>query len=116
MKSENEIYPKSVENISALVNFYFSEYELNTKGIVEEILAISSLSLNDVKLILESLSNAYPKIFKPRNINDLKIMFSLYGVNAYKQNIPKVSKAGLIIFNEFKHFMHRTDLINTSND
>lgn len=45
-KREDNIYPKTEENIKALLSFYFDKYDINQVGAIEAIMSKTSLSLN----------------------------------------------------------------------
>lgn len=80
-KREENIYPKTEENIKALISFYFDKYDINQEGAIEAIMSKTSLSLNQVEFIIKKLSEAYPSIFRNYFSNGviLKNLFLMYG-------------------------------------
>ncbi|PKH52574.1 hypothetical protein CXF68_18530 [Tenacibaculum sp. Bg11-29] len=62
-KKELNIYPKTPENIDALICFYFDDYELDKQGSNEMLMKKTSLSLNQIEFIARKLSEAWNPMF-----------------------------------------------------
>lgn len=62
---ELNIYPKSEENINALLCFYFNKYNLDKENSTKTIMYYSSLSLNQIEFIVRKLSESFEEIFNP---------------------------------------------------
>jgi len=102
------IYPKSEENLKALVSFYFDEYDINQEGAVKMLIDKTSLSLNQLEHILKMISEAFYPIFKKhlKGKIDLTNLIA-YGFAAFTQEAYSDSESHKrqMITLEFKHFV-----------
>jgi hypothetical protein len=62
-KKDLNIYPKTNKNLKALFSFYFDKYDLLEGDSVEEMMKITSLSLNQIEFIARKLSESWEIIF-----------------------------------------------------
>lgn len=106
-KSEN-IYPKTDENIQAIIDYYFSEFNIGQVGALERIKENSSLSLNQIEYLIKKLSEAYVPIFRVHLKKPIELQNLLkYGIDAIVlQEIRKSgSKSRQDITLEFQNFV-----------
>ena len=83
-KKTLNIYPKTEENINALLHFYFDEFNLPWEDSVEKIITHSNLSLNQIEFIVRKLSESWILIFKDFFYNKTSTVSNLlaYGIEA----------------------------------
>ena len=102
------IYPKSEENLKALISFYFDEYDINQEGAVKMLFDKTSLSLNQLEYILKTISDAFYPIFKKylKGQIDLTNLIT-YGFAAFTQDAfsAPISQKRQMITIEFKNFV-----------
>ena len=80
---ESNIYPKTEENLKALFSFYFDEYDLPGGTAVEDCMAKTSLSLNQIEYIVRKLSESYNSLFKKFfSFQPTVSLLLMYGFNA----------------------------------
>lgn len=109
----NNIYPKSDENLKAIVAFYFDQHDnLDASDFLDVIKSYSSLSLNQIEFIAKKISEGYEVIFE-KNLNGIKKIENLfkYAIEAIKlqPNEVKGSKNRIRITNEFRDFLSFSD-------
>lgn len=110
-KKELNIYPKSVENIKSLISFYFDKYDVIPDNGVEYLQKTTSLSLNQIEFIVRKLSEAYIPIFQKHLNGQIDILNLLtYGIEALSDKVVNRSKSGMVISNEFKDFVKKTEI------
>ncbi len=75
---ELNIYPKTEENLNAILSFYFDKYLLSDKQKgVKYIMENDNLSMNQIEFIARKMSECWPIIFKdhfPNNTSYANIM------------------------------------------
>lgn len=112
-KKEFNIYPKTEENLNALLLFYFSKYDLLLKNADKDLMNITSLSLNQLEFIIRKLSESYKVLFEPFFKNQKTTISNLihYGIDALTINEEKWngSKARLAKTKEFLDYVKRTE-------
>lgn len=115
-KKELNIYPKSEENVNALLCFYFNKYNLDKENSTKTILDYSSLSLNQIEFIVRKLSESFEEIFNPFFKNGRTSIDNLmrYGIEGLTKNeedwsFPPTSSARPKI-KEFIEFVERTEV------
>ncbi|WP_028123283.1 hypothetical protein [Epilithonimonas tenax] len=101
------IYPKSKENVQALIDFYFGDIDIGQRNALEILEKYPYLSLNQIEFIILKLSEAYEPIFRTK-LNG-KIQFSnlfSYGVQALvEDNVTNSSNNRNLITKEFRDFV-----------
>ena len=108
------IYPKNDTNIQAIIEYYFTEFELNTEGVMEYLMnEKSSLELNQIQFICRKINEGYINIFRP-NLNGrigLKNLLS-YAVDALTKNRTEWngSQNRIRITQEFLDFIKQTEI------
>ena len=107
--NSNNIYPKSDENLKAIVAYYFDQYDnLDASGFLDVINNYSSLSLNQIEFIAKKISEGYESIFE-KNLKGTKKIENLfkYAIEAIRlqPNEDKGSKNRIRITNEFRTFL-----------
>jgi len=86
------IYPRTDENIEALISFYFDELDVNQDGALEAVNKHSSLTINQIEYIFNKLKEAYQPIFKKRLSGTITLKNLItYGVDALKNSEPNRS-------------------------
>lgn len=112
-KKELNIYPKSEENLNALLSYYFDRYDIQRGNILEEIEAKPSLSLNQVDFIIRKLSESYKEIFEVFLQHGTTISTTLfnYGIEALTVNEEqwRGSQNRLDKIKEFLKFVQKTE-------
>jgi hypothetical protein len=106
-KSEN-IYPKTDENIQAIIDYYFSEFNVGQIGAIERIKENSILSINQIEYIIKKLSEAYIPIFRVHLKTPIELQNLIkYGLDAIVYQ--EIKKSGSInrqnITLEFQNFV-----------
>lgn len=108
------IYPKNDANVQAIIEYYFTELELNTEGVMEYLMnEKSSLELNQIQFICRKINEGYSDIFRP-NLNGrigLKNLLS-YAVDALTKNRTEWngSQNRIRITQEFLNFVKYTEI------
>ncbi len=82
------IYPKTEENVKALISFYFDAYNLDREHAVEKVMEHSNLTLNQCEFIARKLSESFDEIFKPFFTGGKTSVSNLftYGIDACTKN------------------------------
>ena len=106
------IYPNTDENLQALINFYFSEF--NEKGALDEMKQHPQITLNQWEFIFKKIIEAYQPVFQ-RHLNPPINLSNLiaYGVDGTRMGGPSRhgSMNRRIICREFKDFVIRTQAV-----
>ena len=107
------IYPKTDENLNALLSFYFDKFDVDHDKILDAVKRKTSLSLNQLEFIFRKLSEAYIPIFKKHlTIRQIALtnLFS-YGLDALENKTINTggSKSRQMITQEFKDFVNHTE-------
>lgn len=91
-KSEN-IYPKTDENIQAIIDYYFVEFNVDQIGAVERLKQHQSLSLNQIEYLIKKLSEAYIPIFRVHLKTPIELQNLIkYGIDALL--LQEINKSG----------------------
>lgn len=112
-KKELNIYPKTEENLKALISFYFDSYELDLSESFDYLNERTLFSLNQIEFILRKLSEAYEPIFSKELKGNIKLVTLLkYGFNTLtkKQEDWNISKPGIEISIKFLKFVQETEI------
>ena len=115
-KKELNIYPKSEANLQAILEYYFSELELNTEGVMDFLInEKTSLKTNQIEFICRKINETYQSIFR-QNLNGkigLKNLLS-YAIDALTKNRTEWngSQNRLRITQEFLDFVNKTEIDN----
>ena len=113
-KKKLNIYPKTNTNVQAIIEYYFTELDLNTEGVMEYLMnEKSSLELNQIQFICRKINEGYLNIFRP-NLNGqirLKNLLS-YAVDALTKNRTEWdgSKNRIRITQDFLDFVKQTEI------
>ena len=113
-KKKLNIYPKNDTNVQAIIEYYFTELDLNTEGVMEYLMnEKSSLELNQIQFICRKINESYLNIFRPnlKGQIELKNLLS-YAVDALtKDKIEwNGSQNRLKITQDFLDFVKRTEI------
>lgn len=107
---EFNIYPKSDENLKALISHYFDKYDINQEGGIEKLKEKTSLDLNQIEFILRKLAEAYEPIFKKHLNRQIEILNLLeYGFDALMETKVNGSNNRARITKEFEEFVILTE-------
>jgi hypothetical protein len=112
IKKKN-VYPKTDENLQALISFYFAEFNIGLKDSLKVLNENTSLSLNQIEFIIRKLSEAYIPIFRKQLKTPIEFsnLFK-YGLNALVNN--EINKSGSknrqLITKEFQDFVKETEV------
>jgi hypothetical protein len=109
------IYPKSKENVDALLHHYFAKYDLQKDEASDFLLNTTSLYLNQSEFICRKLSEAWPIIFEDffgTKKTTLKNLLR-YGIDGLTKNekdwtFGPTSK-GIAKIKEFINFVKETE-------
>ena len=112
-KKELNIYPKSEENLNALLSFYFDKFDIQRGNILEEIKNKSSLSLNQIDFIIRKLSESYKELFEvflQHGTTTFTTLFN-YGIEALTINEEQWlgSQNRLVKLKDFLKFVQKTE-------
>jgi hypothetical protein len=113
-KKKLNIYHKNDTNVQAIIEYYFTELELNTVGVMEYLMnEKSSLELNQIQFICRKINEGYLDIFRT-NLNGrigLKNLLS-YAVDALTKNRTEWngSQNRIRITQEFLDFVKQTEI------
>ncbi|HLO46224.1 MAG TPA: hypothetical protein VK175_17915 [Leadbetterella sp.] len=110
-KKHLNVYPKSDENILAVIDFYFSVNETSRNRALEKFKEIT-LSLNQIEFIVRKLSEAIDVVFK-KNLSSIELdNLVQYGIDALLIGECKypTSQNRKRITLEFKQFVTETEL------
>lgn len=113
-KKKLNIYPKNETNIQAIIEYYFTELELNTEGVMEYLMNEKiSLELNQIQFICRKINEGYLNIFRPnlKGQIELKNLLS-YSVDALTKDKTEWngSKNRIRITQEFLDFVKQTEI------
>lgn len=112
-KKELNIYPKTDENINALISYYFDKYDVDLSESLEFVKSKSSLSLNQIQFICRKINEGYLNIFRPnlKGQIELKNLLS-YSVDALTKDKTEWngSKNRIRITQEFLDFVKQTEI------
>jgi hypothetical protein len=110
-KKEFNIYPKSDENLKALISFYLDKYDVNDDNGVEILKEKTSLSLNEIEFIFRKLSEAYIPVFQKHLKGQITVANLIkYAIDALTETKINGSKNRILITNEFEEFVRRTEI------
>lgn len=86
-KKEFNIYPKTEENVDALLSFYFNKYNLPKEDCVKVIIENTNLTLNQAEFIARKLSECWEDIFS-NFFNEKTSISNLmrYGIDGLTKN------------------------------
>lgn len=113
-KKELNIYPKTDENIKALISYYFDDYEVDFSESVSFLNQKTAVTLNQMEFVVQKLSEAYLKVFREELNGTIRLTTLLsYGFEALTINEAdwQGSKPRIQITKKFRDFV-----INTSID
>lgn len=102
------IYPKSNENLEALINFYFNNHDIHRSNALELLQEKNSLTLNQCEYILKKLSEAYAPIFRKHLKGHITLINLIqYAIDALtnEKRTPNGSPNRQMIMEEFKDFV-----------
>ncbi len=112
-KKEFNIYPKTQENLNALLLFYFEKYDLTFENTIEDLINKTSLSLNQIEFIIRKLSESYHTLFKDFLKNSKATSNNLinYGIEALTIDETEWcgSKARLAKTKDFLEYVKKTE-------
>lgn len=112
-KNEFNIYPKTEENLNALLLFYFGKYDLTMENAIEDLITKTSLSLNQVEFIVRKLSESYKVLFEDFFKNKKPTVTNLinYGIEALTIDEAKWqgSKPRLAKIKDFLGYVQKTE-------
>lgn len=109
-KKSDNIYPKTDENIQAIIDYYFNEFNIGRTGAIELLKENNILSLNQIEYLIKKLAEAYIPIFRVhlKTPMELKNLIK-YGIDAIVNlEIRKgLSKNRQNITLEFQNFVKK---------
>ena len=110
-KKEFNVFPRSHENVTAILKKYFPLYEQEYEKAMDDLENLPSLSLNQIEFMVRKLSEALEIVFKPYLINPSLSNLVSYGIEALtpKGNLKGASKARIQITKDFKDFVMKTE-------
>ena len=113
-KKKLNIYPKTNTNVQAIIEYYFTESDLNTEGVMEYLMnEKSSLELNQIQFICRKINEGYLNIFRPnlKGQIELKNLLS-YAVDALTKdkNEWNGSQNRIKITQAFLDFVKQTEI------
>ena len=111
-KIEFNIYPKTEENLNALISFYFDMYDLPKENVLEVLLNKTSLSLNQLEFIFRKLSESYKLLFEDFFKSTTTVTNLIkYGIDALTIDEAKWSgsKVRLAKTKDFLEYVKRTE-------
>ena len=113
-KKKLNIYPKTNTNVQAIIEYYFTELDLNTEGVMEYLMnEKSSLELNQIQFICRKINEGYLNIFRPnlKGQIELKNLLS-YAVDALTKdkNEWNGSQNRIKITQAFLDFVKQTEI------
>lgn len=106
-KSEN-IYPKTDQNIQAIIDYYFGEFNVGQTGAIEIVKENNILSTNQIEYLIKKLSEAYIPIFRAHLKTPIELQNLIkYGLDAivYQEINKSGSKNRQNITLEFQNFV-----------
>ena len=112
-KKEINIYPKSEENLNALISFYFDQFEIDLSESLEFLQMKSSISLNQIEFTFRKLNEAFIPIFSVNLNGKIKLLNLLsYGFDALTKNEKdwNGSSSRIKITKEFRDFVKKTEI------
>ena len=110
-KKELNIYPKSEENLKALISFYLDQYDVIDDNGLQLLKEKTSLSLNQVEFMFRKISEAYIPIFQKHFKSPMTISNLLkYAIDALSEGNVHGSQNRVLITKEFEEFIRRTEI------
>lgn len=112
-RKELNIYPRTQENLQALISYYFDGLEINQEKALDALNKEPTLTLNQIEFICRKLVEAYEPIFRKRLNGQITLTNLIaYGIDALKNTEPSKSgsKNRQMITKEFKEFVKRTEI------
>lgn len=114
-KKELNIYPKTKENIQAILNFYFGKYNFPEDNAIEYIMSFTGLTLNQIEFITKKLSESWESVFKEFLHEKTTIQNLIkYGIDGFtksaQQLSPKPKNPRRIKTLEFMEFVKNTEI------
>jgi hypothetical protein len=106
------IYPKTDENILAVIEYYFADKDVAYTTALQKLKNERMLTLNQVEFIIRKLSQAYEPIFKTHLRGRIELHNLVqYGVDALMKNgVSNRSKPGQKITLEFLEFVKKSEI------
>lgn len=109
------IYPKSDENLKALISYYFDSFEIDRSDSIEYLHKKTSLKLNQIEFVLRKISEAYEVIFKEHLNDNIKLTnlmnYGFESLTVDRKNWNR-SKSGIKIMELFLEFVQKTEFEN----
>lgn len=113
-KKKLNIYPKNDTNIQAIIEYYFTELELDTEGVMEYLMNEKTLlELNQIEFLCRKIYEGYHNIFRPNLNGQIKLKNLLsYSVDALTKDKTEWngSKNRIRITQEFLDFVKQTEI------
>lgn len=116
-KRELNVYPKTEENVNAVLSFYFDKYLLfDKKEGVKYIMENDNLSMNQIEFIARKLSECYPEIFKNHFIIKTTSFANIMHLGILGLTVPDIkwgySKSNRIrpVIREFIEYVNTTEV------
>ncbi len=99
-------YPRTTENINAMLSHYFDKYNIRREGGIEIIQQETRFSMNQIEFIVRKVSEAYTPIFLvhlKEPMTDKNLI--QYGLEALSNKEINRSQSGVVITTELKKFI-----------
>jgi hypothetical protein len=113
-KKKLNIYPKNDTNVQAIIEYYFTELDLNTEGVMEYLMnEKSSLELTQIQFICRKINEGYLNIFRPNLNGQIELLNLLsYAVDALTKNRTEWngSQNRIRITKEFLDYVKHTEI------
>ena len=106
------IYPKTDENILAVIEYYFADKDVVYATALQKLKDERMLTLNQVEFMIRKLSQAYEPIFKTHLRGRIELHNLVqYGIDALMKNgVSNRSKPGQKITVEFLEFVKKSEI------
>jgi|GEM_PF-6792413 len=109
-KKRLNIYPKTDENINAILDFYFNDCDIEREGALER-LRKAPLSINQIEFMMRKISEAMEPIFLKNLKSPVLTNLIKYGIDALLIGECKSgSKPRKQITLEFREFVTKTEI------
>jgi hypothetical protein len=107
---QNNVYPKSDENVLAAIDFYFASHNIIRNDVLEKFKE-TSLSMNQIEFVMRKLSEAIEPVFK-KNLSTITLgNLVQYGIDALVIGECKAgSQNRKRITREFKTFVENQEV------